>query len=293
MIKNEYMEEIIASSKKEQFIKKGLINRIALSIVEQCDPLTKSNFQAFGFVENLWNDYTVYASCNNEDGEIYYCYEHALGYGMAMVKEISSHLVANLTMLEFLIHEFEHLKEPYKQQNNETINKLITNCSIDFVRELILDKYMPNILKKYKNISIFEKYLFKKYKNFYMPIWDMCPDEKIAESDAYKMIVDSVGAYHNFDVDNKEDYEEIISSYVASLLTGYRKDEENNFYSVPLHDYLSEIKKIDKHNKLDSSLWNLLDEVEKYTTEERMKYGLPITMEEVKDTKVKYLKKSI
>ena len=211
---------------------------------------------------------------------------------MAMVKENTSYLVANLTMLEFLLHEFEHLKEMYKQQQNEIIDILINNCSADFIIELVEDKYIPDVLKKYTNSRILESYLHKKYKKFYLPIWDVCPDEKIAESDAHKILLDSVNAYPNFNATNKEDYEQIILDYMSSLLMGYKKNDENNKYSVPLKKYLSTIQKIDVQNKLDMSIWNLLKEGHKYTIEERMKYGLPIKQQEVEEVKKKILIRS-
>lgn len=292
MIKNEYMEEIIDCSKKDEFIKKGLINRVALSLVEQCDPLTKSSFEEFNFIENLWNDYSVIAECNREYGVIHYCYEHALYYAMETVKDNNSYLVGNLTMLEFLLHEFEHLKEKYKQQQNEIIDTLINTCSADFIMELVEDKYIPDVLKKYTNSRILESYLQKKYKKVYLPLWDVCPDEKIAESDASKILLDSVDSYPNFNTTNKEAYEQIVSNYLSSLLMGYKKNTENNKYSIPLKKYLNTIKKIDVQNKLDMSILNLLKEGHKYTTEERMKYGLPIREQDVEEVKQKILIRS-
>lgn len=291
MISNELMEEIISVSNKDEFLSKGLINRIAINLVEKCDPLTKSLFQEFGFVENLWNNKTVYASCNKEEGIIYYCYEHAIGYAMAMLKENSSYLMCNLTIIEFLIHELEHLKESYKQQQNELENKLIKNCSSEFIRELIIDRYLPNILKKYQDKEILSKPLFKKYQEFYLPIWDICPDEKIADPDAYKIIVDSVGAYPNFKYTNKQDYEDIVIAYISSLLTGYKKNRYTQKYSIPLEKYLNEISKIDIHQKMDPTIKEEITRASEYTSEERMKYGLPITDEDIKQVKRKYLTK--
>ena len=176
MIKNEYIEEIINVSNKQQIINKGLINRIALSLIEQSDPLTKSIFQEFYFAQNLWNDPTVYASCDREEGVINYCYEHSLGYAMAMMKDNYSHLVCNLEIIGFLIHEIEHLKESYKQQQNELENKLISNCSSNFISELVIDKYLSNILKNKVFIGVFV-FIIAQEESL-----DNCPQSQCIES---------------------------------------------------------------------------------------------------------------
>ena len=292
MIKNEYIEEIIDTSCKEKIISKGLINRIALSLVEELDPLTKSKFQEFSFAENLWNNPTVYASCDKNEGIIYYCYEHALQSAIILLNEKNTHLYSNFTILQYLIHELEHLKEDYKKQQNETERKLIINSSHELVIEMLIDKYFPNVLKKYKDKIVLQNLLFHMYQKFYLPIWNICPDEKIADSDAYKIIVDSINNYPNFKNDFKEDYDDIIISYISSLLTGYRKNNYTQKFNIPLQKYIEKIKKIDICSKMDYTMKDIINNSDCYSEEEKMKYGLPIVSEDISKVKSKYLQKN-
>lgn len=290
MISNEILEEIIEISKKGQYLSKGFIHRLYINLLEQCDPITKSKFQDFYFVENIFGGLENGAACMKIEGITKYCY-HAVILDVSETKHLPF-LQANLYMVLYLVHELEHLKEHYKITKNNFESRLIQNSDGMFIKKLIEDKYLPIFLINRVRPIFIEKYLEKKYQKFYLPVWNIFPDEKIAEVDAFKIIYDSLNNYPNFKEIYNEDYKFILKEYYKALLSGYKRYKYSKEFTVPLKKYLEEIKKIDKYGILDPALEKELQNFNEYSSYEKMKYGLPITIEDIQEVK-KNLVKSI
>lgn len=167
---------------------------------------------------------------------------------------------------------------------------LIQNGNGYLIFDLIKDKYLKRIFNKYQNPQVVEYILLKKYDLVYDKIWEICPDEKIAEVGAYKELLKSLDNYNDFEEKYAFTYHKIKKWYIASLMMGYNYNQKLNLYNIPLNDYLSEIARLDVNGIINSTLKEECFNIDQYEIEDRMKYGLYITRQDFIEVKRKYLK---
>lgn len=149
MISNELLEEVISESKKKRFISKGLLMRVAISVIENSNPKTKQKFQEIKYVK-FDNEYAL-ASCYRDLGIIEIDYEKII----ESKKEYTdvSYLTANFLIIQTVMHEVEHLNEDYKISQKGFKAQLLRINSQDFLDKMWKDKSKSLIvLKKEKNI---------------------------------------------------------------------------------------------------------------------------------------------
>jgi len=156
----------------------------------------------------------------------------------------------------------------------------------------LLEDNLNNYMWYHRDSKLVEKYIMKKYAKFYTKFWEIFPDEKIAEADSSKILLDSINQYENFKLTNKKEYYFILNYYLNSLLNGYIFIKKENRYNVPLKDYLNAVYAIDILEKTDSTIKEEINNLNNYTLEQRLKYGFPITKEDVKEVKQKILTKN-
>lgn len=277
MISNELLEEVINISQKKRYISKGLLLRIALNVIENLDSKTKSRLQEIKFVDSDWE--FALASCDRKRGIIEVDYTRLL----QQEKNLNplSYLKANLSIIQYLLHEIEHLNEHFKSKQNDLQAKIINICSGEFIH-----KSFQNKVKDWPYHKRIE-YANKKFREFCEDNWAIIPIEKIAEADSINNILNSIKAYPNFTYQHSETYFSILIKYIKSLKLGYEFNEQTGSYNIPLIDYLSALNsKIDLKDiglvlKPSSNNSNKL--ISELSIEERMKLGLPITSKDIKE----------
>ncbi len=288
MISNELLEEIIYISKQEKYLTMDLIEKIVIDSIDKCDPITQAKFSGIEFDLSIPKDPDILAKCDVKTGKITCCYGSILKYVDDQGLRSS---LSNFRIVGSILHELEHLKEEYKISLNDFESKLIQNGSSALIFDLVIDKYFPGVYNKYKYFNVVKYILEKKWNLIYNKIWEICPDEKIAESEAYKAILGSVDKFPGFKDKYAFTYHKIKKLYISSLMMGYNYNSELGTYNVPLEDYLSQIERLDVENRIDSSIRDELYFADLYDIEERMKYGMPITRQDFKELKKEYLKR--
>lgn len=275
MISNELLEEVINISKKGRYISKGLLLRIAINVIENLDYKTKSKFQELNFIESDWE--FALACCDRKRGIIEVDYDRLLNQERKL--NAMNYLKANLSIIQYILHETEHLNEHFKSSQNDLQAKLINISSGDFVHS--------TFMKKSKSISRIKKIEFanKKFQEFNEEYWQVIPIEKIAEADSYRNILSSLDVYPNFKKEFKDTYLLILRDYLRALKCGYHKDYHGNelVYNIPLIDYLTALNYKIKLEDLGLRLKTNSNISSKLSIEDRMKFGLPIKEVDVKE----------
>lgn len=283
MISNELLEEVISESKKKRFISKGLLMRVAISVIENSNPKTKQKFQEIKYVK-FDNEYAL-ASCYRDLGIIEIDYEKII----ESKKEYTdvSYLTANFLIIQTVMHEVEHLNEDYKISQKGFKAQLLRINSQDF-----LDKMWKDKSKKFNSIKKRKKYIEEKELEYSTKYWDIFPAEKIAEAESFELLLKVLDQYPGFKKNYKKEYLFILKEYIDRLNQGYTYNSEMEKYNVPLRDYLKFINYYVKYENLKLVLQKSNETKSLKTTfsvEERMKYGLPITKEDVKQLTSKIL----
>ena len=176
MISDELLEEVINISSKEKYIDKKILQRVFDEVFVDLDDYTKSKFNGLEFAP-IFDEVDTLAICNPEEGTIQFdlfeCYkEENKNKNLNMLKR-------NLNIINNLLHEIEHLKQPYKLTKNNFESKIL-KCSI-----------MTN------NSS---------YDNLY----NFIPAEKIASANSWKVLLKNLLCYPEFKEKFFDEYKFII-----------------------------------------------------------------------------------
>lgn len=283
MISNELLEEVINVSKKKKFISKGLLFRIIINTIENSNDITKERFKEIKYV-NFDNRFAL-ASCQRNLGIIEVDYKNIIG----SKKEFTdvSYLTSNLLIIQSVMHEVEHLNEEYKTTKKGFKAQLLRINSQKFLDNMWKDKSKKFISKRKR-----QKYIDDKYLQYSTQYWEIFPVEKIAEAESFELLLGSLDKYPNFKKNYKKEYIFILKEYINKLKQGYIYNSQTEKYNVPLRDYLKFINYYVKYEDLNLVLQKSNETKNlrtKFSIEERMKFGLPITNEDIKQVTSKIL----
>lgn len=282
-MKNEYIEEIISLSNKDKFITPNLIKKIIEDRVNQEDSNVIAKFNGVTFGNTNWCG-DVMCSCDITDGNIIVNYKKIIGE-YKKIKKINL-LEQNLRILSYLFHEVNHLKE-------ESIIELLNFESL-LISYSGLDIFYPIVEKKIKHIryllddNLYKKILDRKINELYLKIYDKIPAERIANIRSYKEVLEAIYNYPNFKENYNKELKYINELYKDQYYLGYDNyKKQDKYYTGPLLDYLKFIKMPDLLDDFDFYCEDIKRFIEKsskeFTIEERMLYGLPITLEETNE----------
>lgn len=272
-MKQEYLEELISLSNKDTIITKELIEKIVNDIVEEY----KFNGVIFG--DTNWSG-NVMCTCDINSKNIIVNYEK-------IIKEYNSlkrnSLQKNLIILSYLFHEFNHLKEESILKTLSFESLLISYSTFDIF--LILAEAKLKHLQYLVSESLYKRMLEKRQENLYHKIYDKIPGERIAYIRSHKQVFETIYNYPGFSEKYKDDLIFINSLYRDQYYLGYNNyNKSGKYYPGPLLDYL---KFIEMPDLLDSyGFYSLDTEIfldkssKEFTIEERMLYGLPVTLQE-------------
>lgn len=209
------------------------------------DDYTKQNFNRFEITEIFSLNNTV-AACNSEEGIILFdIYE---SYYVENQNKYLSVLSRNLNIIINLLHEMEHLKEPYK------------------------------ITKRNFEAKILESSIDCADKN-YNKLYEFIPAEKIASANSWKNLFYNVKLYPNFKEKFYDEYKFVNNEYIKNLKLGYYFNESFETYNQPLFHYLS---KIGQKEVLEYAEKYYIENQDIIISNDKLKYGLPITKYDMK-----------
>lgn len=140
--------------------------------------------------------------------------------------------------------------------------------------------------KKFNSQRKRDRYIESKNLELNSKYWDIYPCEKIAEAEAFELLLRSLNTYPNFKKDYKREYLYILKKYIDSLKQGYKYNKETGKYNIPLRDYLRFINYYVKYEDLNLTVKKSnksLNLKSRFSIEDRMKFGLPITNEDIKE----------
>lgn len=285
MISDELLEEVIHVSLRDEIIDQDLLIKIIDNIIGNCEQSTKSKFNGVEIFKEYRKEKKTNAEYLDEDKIIRVFYLNIAKNGIN-IRNLSV-FQTNLYMIQVILHEIEHLKADTIELKDDFEGKLLLYSSPKFIWDLLSDN-LNDFIKKYKKNKLVEKYLINKYNKFTCRTWELCPDEKMAEANSTKILLDVATGYHNFDKKYSEEYQYLKKEYVRGLATGYCYLGDTELYNVPLLEYLDELNNIDVFGKVDPLIYNELENTENYTLEEKMKYGLSLEEGSIKVLKKKY-----
>lgn len=275
MINNNLLEEIINISTKDNFVSQDLLRRITFDVVSTLDNSAKSKFNDLNFTDIDFK--FAVGRCIKEEGIIEVDYNKLI----TKYKRFSNYpkLQLNLLIIQYILHELEHINEFYKITKNDFESKLISISLYDFIINLFDNLAFSKISDEEKALDYADQlYLEYSEKN-----WKIQPNEKIAEADSYKRILCSLDEYADFNTKCLETYNFILDKYYDSLKTGYKYNAEKKKYNVPLLDYLLVLKSIgcefalkEKENKTKAN-------TNRFLVEDRMKFGFKVSKEEIEN----------
>lgn len=273
-MRQEYLEEIISLSNQNKIITKELIEKILYDISDEECRLNKVIFGNTSWTGN------VKCSCNIETRNIVVDYATL---NNDYNKSKKSSLQKNLILLSYLFHEVQHLKEEsiIKLLNFESL--LISYSSFDAFC-ILADKKLRHI-KSLVDYDLYKKLIERKQDLLYLKIYDKIPGERLANIKAYKEVLENIYTYPNFIKKHVDDFKHINELYKNQYYLGYDNyKKRGKFYKGPLLDYLKFIQMPDLLDNFDFYCEDIKRFIEKsskkFTIEERMLYGFPVTLEE-------------
>ena len=283
MIDKKLLDEVIEVSNKKEFISKGLLLRVIINIIENSNFITKEKFEEIKYVK--FDNVYALASCQRNLGIIEVDYENII----ESKKEYTdvSYLTSNLLIIQAVMHEVEHLNEEYKITKKGFKAQLLRINSQNF-----LDNMWKEKSKKFTSVRKRKRYIDDKYLEYSTQYWSIFPAEKLAEAESFELLLRCLDAYPNFKKDYKKEYILILKAYIDKLKQGYTYNSKIGKYNVPLRDYLKFINYYVKYEDLNLVLYKYNEAKTlktSFSIEERMKYGLPITKEDVKQLTSKIL----
>ena len=253
MISEKIIEEIIHTSEKEKFLSKIQILRFAKEIIETLENDTRNRFQKIRFTGPYWKD-PEYATTEVKKGIISFNMETVYSSMKERNKLIDSYLTCNLEILAILIHEIQHLREPYKMMKSKTDNLLLKYGSIKYIQMRIRNMY-PNISEE-------------QFQRLYLKLYNFIPTERIADIDSYKILFDSVLNFPDFKEKNNIEFSIIRQAYILNNIGVYDKSK------YPLYHYLKKIDRLDLTDKIEDIYGNEL------SLDEKLRIGLRLDSED-------------
>ena len=285
MISNELLEEVINVSLKGEIIDQDLLIKIIENIIDGCSDETRRQFNGIDIFDEYKKEKRTNAEYIDDYKIIRIFYLNIIKNGMLFLN--LDVFETNLYMIQVVLHEVEHLKNDTIILNDDLEGKLLKICSAKYIWELLEDN-LSKFLYKHKNFALVKEHISRKYNSFVEKTWEICPDEKLAEVNSNKILLECVNNYHKFKSNNPKVYDFIIRKYFYSLLMGYNKTLEGKYSFPPLIKYLNILEEIDIYKKTDSTIWDDIIKSDIYTIEDRLKYGLPAQNESIKQLKKKY-----
>ena len=256
MISNELLDEIIYISKKGILLDQNILKKVFYELHDNLGNFSKQFLNEIKF-EKIDEDEKTRAIFVPDEKLIIidliamYKEEKELS-----LKQKTSFLTQNLNIIIDLIHEFEHAKEFSKILKGDFEGKLLKYSRI------------------YDN------------QNLYMGIYSIIPSEKIAHVNSYEILTQILLNYPNFVVSYFEEYKYLYNNYLQMPKMGYYYDEFKQEYNIPLLDYLAEtgqkdvLRELFTVRKVDDNKETKISKLDVIT---RMKYGLPIKKEHIKE----------
>lgn len=286
---NEYLEEVISLSNKDEFISKELIEKIINFRVEQEDKVTKEKFSGVIFGKTNWSG-NIMCTCDMNSGNIFVDYEKIMSEYIKVNK--INMLQKNARIISYLFHEVNHLKEDsiISLLNFESL--LISYSGFEVFYPLVETK-----IKHFRyliNDCLYKKIFEYKQDKLYLKIYDKIPSERIANIRSYKETFEVFNNYPNFKEKYIDDLEYINEIYRNQYYLGYDNyNKQGKYYKGPLLDYLKFIKMFNLLEELDFYCEDIKRFIEKtskeFTLEERMLYGLPVTLKETEELNKKLI----
>ena len=280
MISLELLDEFNNTVNSGQCISQELLKKIIINEVENSDTITKNSFNDIVF-ESL-PESNALGSFEADDGLIIIDHDKMQHKYDKSIKECKEDIfIYNIGFIQALLHEFEHLKEISKSKNNNIESLIIRLSSMDIIFDFYDNKYskLDSVLGTDVTELIIDRLGFSKYKSLY----NITPNERLADIYSYKTIFESFSRFPDFDKDLlKLLYNVLIFEYH----NGYKISKDS--YS-PTITYLNKLKKLlnYKSNEFNSlilkfyMLYNSLEE--SLTLEEKMRYGLQVPFNERKE----------
>ena len=255
MIESEIIEEIINTSLNQRFLSKKQIFKFAKKIIETLEDSTKNRFQEIYFGSNYWDD-PEFATTDIKNGIINFNMDTVYSNFKERNRIIDSYLTCNLEILQLLLHEIQHLREPYKMMQNKLDNTLIGYGSIKYMQERY-GKMYPNM-----PLDIFQKK--------YLRLYNFIPTERIAEIDSYKELFNSILNFPDFKEKNKIEFSIIKQAYIINNTGVYDRTLS------PLNYYFRKIKRYDLLDRFDKEF------IESLSLEDKLRAGLKTDKEDIK-----------
>lgn len=249
MINNELLEEIIYISNKEKFIKEDLIIKIFIDLYKQLDPYTQNLFKelCFGEIDRKTETRGI---CYQEEGIIKLDLEQI--FKEQNEYRYRSMLSKNLFILSILIHELQHLKELYK---------------------MTIDNFEGKVLKSSNDVE--DDDLLDK-------LYECDPSEKIAFANSWNYILNSLNLYPNFKEDHFKEFAFVNNKYIDNLKIGYNYIKDKGHYNIPLINFLKKTNNV-KLIKEVNTLKFIIDIKKNMSLEDKLKYGLNVSLNEIKN----------
>lgn len=250
MISEQLFQHVLDISKRGILLDKQMIRKLVRDILSNVDFMTRKRYKYTYFR----HDDNFCGKTNIKECKICFstetCYEEVEEFN-----EIST-LEKNLHIIAIILHEIEHLQEPYKARKNGLDGKLI-------------------------RISDTQQNYFTKDGDVNFDTYYSDPSEKIAFANSYKKLLEYLDKYPKFKEQYLEEYININNEYVERLFYGYEK-QDNGEYNTPLIDFIITINKISSLKEIKFKLVNKGESknIKKIPIETRLMYGLPVSSEE-------------
>lgn len=219
--------------------------------------LTK--FEITEIFEILKRENDLYFLCNllefnkKKDNELasFYLQKHMIELDLDKIiknPQVNSIYGINLSIVQALLHEFEHAKQlrivlygNHKNEDHTDIEKILLDSSYNYLKfdgkrpkDLNNDEivYLDKLHIKVDNNYL--KNLVKKHKSLYR----YAPNERLAEIKSYH-IINSMIKYNDLDSELKNTFKKKLDS---KLIQGYEKGPKDLCFYSPSYNYLSNLK---------------------------------------------------
>lgn len=287
MLNLDILDEVIDTSLKHEVISKSFLVKTLGTELDKCSKYSKDHFKSITF-KKMKNLYGLYMP----EGKININYDLLCENGYEAINEDNYFLQKNIFMIYAMLHELEHFKEIEKIENNKKYESDILKY---FHEDYLFNKKVEKDLSEsfigvligflnLKNTKIYENIYIKKILLLTEKLYVLDLREKIADFDSIKSINQALFNHHNFKEKYFDTFDFFAKFFYTSILNGYvcKKDKIN----FPLFDFLNNLDATEKLTEFD--FWDNknntidLDKVSKIGLYDRLKYNLPVTVDEYK-----------